>query len=132
MEGEGVRTKVIRKRTVIERYLDFRSAHYKSIKWGVVSCLKSRAERICSSPKELQEDMEYLRRVFTRNGYPDKEVRRRLAGVEGWRMRREEDRKISLLACQKWRAPLIKRVNRPERLSSSSQILRMFVTNEFF
>ena len=82
-DGE-IRRKVFRKSMATDRYLDFRSAHCTSVKWGVVSCMKRRAERICSQLEDLEEEMENLRKVFVKNGYPKNEVKRRL-GTTGRR-----------------------------------------------
>ena len=76
-DGE-IRRKVFRKSTATQRDLDFSSAHCNSVKWGVVSCMRRRAERICSQQEDLDEEIDNLRKVFVRNGYPKSEVRRRL------------------------------------------------------
>ena len=89
-EKNGVRTRVFRKKTATDRYLDFQSAHCKQVKWGVVSCLRARAEKICSQPEDLEAEKERIRRIFVKNGYPSKEVRRRLTCTQRGRKVREE------------------------------------------
>ena len=105
-EGEVVQTKVFRKKTATERYLDFKSAHCQSVKWGVVSCLRSRAEKMCSTPKDLKEEIAYLRKVFMRNGYPVNEVRRKLSDTTK-RRRDGKDQKdemfLRISMCRRWR-----------------------------
>ena len=86
-EQDGVRTRVFRKKTSTDRYLDFQSAHSRHIKWGIVSCLRERAERVCNRPEDVEKEKEAIRRVFVKNGYPGREVKRRLAGR---RRRRKE------------------------------------------
>ena len=77
-EGKGVRTKVFRKATATDRYLDYRSAHCKQVKLGIISCLKKRAEVVCVNTEDVRDEMENLRRTFVKNGYPEREVRRKL------------------------------------------------------
>ena len=57
------------KKTHTGRYLHFRSHHHPQIKTSVVSCLKSRAERVCAGDG-LEEELNHLSRVFQVNGYP--------------------------------------------------------------
>ena len=70
LETGGVRTCVFRKPTATDRYLDFRSAHCDGVKFGLVSCLKERALKVCRGGEALDEEFGKLVRVFTKNGYP--------------------------------------------------------------
>ena len=62
-------TSVFRKKTHTDRYLHFRSHHHPQVKTSVVSCLKSRAERVCAGDS-LKKELNHLSRVFQANGYP--------------------------------------------------------------
>lgn len=75
---EGVRTSVYRKNTYTDRYLDYSSSHCSSVKWGLVSCLGRRAERICRVEEDQNRELAHLRDVFNRNGYPARTVEKRL------------------------------------------------------
>ena len=77
-EDGSLRTSVFRKETATDRYLDFTSSHSNRVKWGLVSCLKRRASRICSDEEDLHRELERLRGVFLRNGFPSKTLDRRL------------------------------------------------------
>ena len=46
-------TSVFHKKTHTNRYLQFRSHHHSQIKTSVVSCLNSRAERVCAVPQPI-------------------------------------------------------------------------------
>ena len=61
-------TSVFRKKTHTDWYLHFRSHHHPQVKTSVVSCLKSRAERVCAEDS-LKEELNHLSRVFQANGY---------------------------------------------------------------
>ena len=50
------------------------------MKWGLVSCLRRRAERICKRPEDLAKEIETLEKVFKRNGFPERGLKRRLRG----------------------------------------------------
>lgn len=80
-EGRHIRTTVYRKQTATDRYLDFESAHCKQVKWGVLSCLRRRAERVCTQENDLRTEKNRLCTTFVKNGYPERQVRRRLYGV---------------------------------------------------
>ena len=62
-------TLVFRKKTHTGWYLHFRSHHYPQIKTSVISCLKSRAERVCTGDG-LKEELNHLSRVFQASGHP--------------------------------------------------------------
>lgn len=80
-------TTVYKKPTATDRYLDFHSCHCETVKWGVVSCLRKRAETICEG-QDLHEEKLKLGDIFAKNGYPAHMVRRRL--FQGRPVRREE------------------------------------------
>jgi len=62
-------TKVYRKITHTDRYINFNSYHHPRVKSGVISCLKNRAERVCD-PEHLKAEMVHLKKTFKANGYP--------------------------------------------------------------
>jgi len=82
---EKVRTTVYRKSTATDRYLDFRSAHSSGSKWGIVSCLRKRAESICRHPDDLQAELIHLESIFLKNGFPRKGLKKRLWGDTNFR-----------------------------------------------
>ena len=43
-----------------------------------MSCLKRRAENICSDELDLKEEMDRLKKTFTKNGFPRSTLNRRL------------------------------------------------------
>ena len=78
--GKKVTTKVFRKKTHTDRYLDFSSSHPGSTKWGLVDCLVKRANRICSEEGDLMEERKKLEGIFVRNGFPRRTLRKRIYG----------------------------------------------------
>ena len=76
--GDLVRTDVFRKPTATDRYLDFSSDHSLSTKWGLVTCMRRRAEKVCRGEEELEREIRRLTGVFIKNGFPKKGVIRRL------------------------------------------------------
>lgn len=79
-EGGNVKTTVFRKPTATDRYLDFSSAHNNSIKWGIVSCMRRRAERVCRDETDLKKEVDVLRSIFKKNGYPSRTLETYLRG----------------------------------------------------
>ena len=63
-------TRVYRKPTHTNQYLNFKSHHHPRVKFGIVQCLTKRAIAICSK-HHLQEELDLLKDVF---GYPEKKV----------------------------------------------------------
>ena len=53
----------------ITRVLCCHAHHHPQVKTSVVSCLKSRAERVCTGD-DHKEELNHLSRVFLVNGYP--------------------------------------------------------------
>ena len=56
-----------------ERYLNFCSHHHSRTCTGVVKTLKHRALSICV-PSKQQEELQHLRSLFGRNGYPERVI----------------------------------------------------------
>ena len=63
-------TSIIRKPTLTDRYLDYRSHHYPRTKTGIISCLRKRAEDICLEEEIRNQEFVRLEDVFSANGYP--------------------------------------------------------------
>ena len=55
-----------------DQYLHFESYHHPRIKSGIMTCLRTRAERVCKGAN-VAEEKEHLCKVFIANGY-DQEV----------------------------------------------------------
>ncbi|BHF63174.1 hypothetical protein SprV_0200616500 [Sparganum proliferum] len=66
----GLKTKVFRKATNTMKVLNFNSNHPISHKRSCVRTLYRRVETHCSEPEDKTAELQYLRRVFTANGYP--------------------------------------------------------------
>ena len=66
-------TSVYRKITHTDRYLHYSSHHHPRIKTGIISCLRHRAETICSAQNQHKE-FNHLKDVFVSNGYPPRVV----------------------------------------------------------
>ena len=66
-------TRVYRKPTHTNQYLNFKSHQHPCVKFGIVQCLTKRAIAICSK-HHLQEELDLLKDVFVANGYPKKNV----------------------------------------------------------
>uniref|UniRef100_A0A5S6QL89 Reverse transcriptase domain-containing protein n=1 Tax=Trichuris muris TaxID=70415 RepID=A0A5S6QL89_TRIMR len=58
-EGNQLKTKVYRKATNSEKYLNFLSNHPKSVKKGIVTAMVDRATKICSR-EYLQEEIDFI------------------------------------------------------------------------
>ena len=65
---------VYRKPTHTGRYLDRSSCHPQTVFSGIVSCLKKRAERVCSA-STLRAEEERLGRTLSASGYTSKDLR---------------------------------------------------------
>jgi hypothetical protein len=64
-------TKVFRKETHTDQYLNFMSNHPVEHKRGVVRTLYHRAECVVSREADLQQEMEYIQDMLKVNGYPE-------------------------------------------------------------
>uniref|UniRef100_A0A5S6QHF9 GIY-YIG domain-containing protein n=1 Tax=Trichuris muris TaxID=70415 RepID=A0A5S6QHF9_TRIMR len=67
--GTAIVTKVYRKATSSDRYLNFASHHHISTKTGIISTMVDRAVSICD-PRYLISELSYIKRTFLANGYP--------------------------------------------------------------
>ncbi|BHF79165.1 hypothetical protein SprV_0602228400 [Sparganum proliferum] len=72
----GLKTEVFRKATNAMQILNLNSNHPISHKHSCVRTLYRRVETHCCEPKDKILELQYLRRVFTANGYPRNFVNR--------------------------------------------------------
>ena len=70
-------TTVYRKPTHTDRYIHFSSHHHQRVFNGTITCLKNRANKICTKENEMDE-LKHLDKVFKQNGYPANIVHRAL------------------------------------------------------
>ena len=63
-------TKVYRKRTHTDLYLQWDSHHNLACKFSVVNTLTHRAKAVCSTPQLLKEELNHLERALERCKYP--------------------------------------------------------------
>ena len=76
-EGKLV-TRVYRKPTHTQQYINWNSNHPKNLLLGVLKGLIHRAHKLCDLREDLLEELALLRNVFISNGYPEKLVRETL------------------------------------------------------
>ena len=69
-------TSVYRKKTHTDKYLSFESHHPIAHKLSVVNTLFSRAEGICTTEKDLENEKKHLKKVLELNGYPKNVLRK--------------------------------------------------------
>ena len=72
----AITTKVYRKPTHTDLYLNWDSHHPLSAKISVVNTLFYRAEVVCSDKDSLEAEQSHLREVLTANGYPPWAIQR--------------------------------------------------------
>ena len=66
-----ISTKVYRKNTNTDIYINWKSIAPNNWKWGTLKTLVTRAFDICSTDEYLKEELEHIRKVFHhRNNYP--------------------------------------------------------------
>ena len=73
---DSLSTKVYRKPTHTDLYLQSDSHHTTAAKYSVVSTLHHRAKAVCSTQKLLDEEENHLQRVLTENKYPNSALNR--------------------------------------------------------
>ena len=76
LDGTIQRT-VFRKQTWNDQYVHFKSFVPMKLKVNLISCLVNRARKICSEDV-LTNELEFLRKVFLKNGYPRQMIEKRL------------------------------------------------------
>ena len=69
-ENDRLVTKVYRKETHTNRYLNWKSNHSKSFLLGIIKGQTHRAHYFCDLKEDLLEELSFLKDVFVMNGYP--------------------------------------------------------------
>ena len=83
MKKDGkLQTKVYRKPTHTQQYINWVSTHPKNMLLGVSKGLIHRAHMLCDRREDLLEELALLKDVFIANGYPEKLVQKTLK--ESW------------------------------------------------
>ena len=96
-EGNCITTSIHRKKTHTDRYLHYQSYHHPRVKSGIISCLRTRAETVCTGTNATREK-EHLCDVFVANGYPEEMTRKSLHRHKSRRpTQTEEDGKIDTI-----------------------------------
>ncbi|BHF63459.1 hypothetical protein SprV_0200645100 [Sparganum proliferum] len=99
----GLKTKVFRKATNTMQVLNFNNNHPISHKRSCVRTLYRRVETHCNEPEDKTAELQYLRRVFTANGYPRNFVNLCI---------RKRDERPNRTDTKSWRAlPYVKKVS---------------------
>ena len=70
-EGGNIKTKVYRKDTHTDQYLNFESNHPLEHMRGIVRTLFHHAESVVSNELDRQKELEHIRSALSLNGYPD-------------------------------------------------------------
>jgi len=75
-------TKVYRKATHTNKYINWRSCNAKEILIGTMKTLIFRAHKLCDLPEDLQEELLFLKDTFISNDFPPKVVDRVFASYK--------------------------------------------------
>ena len=71
INGDGsLNTKVYRKQTHTDLYLQWDSHHSIAAKYSVINTLHHRAKAVCSNKQLLEDEEQHLKKVLTENKYP--------------------------------------------------------------
>ena len=70
VEGDTISSKVYRKKTHTDQYLNFNSNHHGRQKVGIVSTLMKRLELV-SKDQDKEEEKQHVQKAFRSCGYPE-------------------------------------------------------------
>ena len=91
-EDGTIKTKVYRKATHTDQYLNFNSNHPQEHKRGVVKTLMHRADSIVSDDCEREAEKTYIKKVLTYNDYPSHFVQSVIEGSQRTNVRQSDNR----------------------------------------
>ena len=121
-EDNTFTTAVYRKTTHSDRYLHFSSNHPLEHKISGIMSLKCRAEKYCSTPALLQEELNHILKVFKENGYPEALIRNCLFKKRKPKDNNEEEEYVGSLYL-----PYIRQMEQPlKKLCSKLKIKLIF------
>jgi hypothetical protein len=83
-EEDKIMTKVYRKPSHTQRYINWRSNHPKNNLLGVLKSLIHRAHAFCDKKNDLLDELALLKDVFVSNGYPSHLVQKTID--ESWQL----------------------------------------------
>lgn len=83
-------TKVFRKATHTNQYINFRSNHSNIIKESTIKCLVNRARTHCSNDTNLNQELETIKEAFLMNGYPNRQISKVIKQCETPKIIKEE------------------------------------------
>ncbi|KFD46588.1 hypothetical protein M513_12522 [Trichuris suis] len=100
--NEGLKTRVFRKSTHTDLYLNFSSHHPRSVMRGILSGMIDRAIHLCS-PEYLPAELRYIRRIFYKNKYPKQfidQVFRRISFLHAERRYSDDVERVEFCPCK--------------------------------
>ena len=92
-EQEKLTTSLYRKPTHTRLYLLWGSSHNRRYKLGFIKTLVIRIYRICSSKEIVNKELDLLKKILTKNGYPPHIIRRGIAEVEAINRMKSDSKK---------------------------------------
>ena len=94
LNQNGIETWVYRKKTDTATILDFQSVAPMSWKVGLFGCLLHRAKSICSNKSRLMVEINFLKNLFSKNGYPEWWIKRTMVKCSNPRDKDEVDAEV--------------------------------------
>ena len=71
LSSSGLKTTVYRKKTDTNVLLNYKAVAPNNWKKGLIKCFLHRAQTVCSDNDLLEKEMENLKTIFFKNGYPE-------------------------------------------------------------